>query len=91
MSRRNPIVGRRRPVKSGDRIIYVVPAGPPAEVLASYGSAQDAISAGLTLLAVALRPRGASPAPEAVARSGSTALSDKVKAIIVDDIFSSQG
>lgn len=55
MSVRNPIRGKRRPVKAGDRFTYAVPDGPPAEAIAAFlGDAQSAVTAGLTLLRLTL-------------------------------------
>lgn len=55
MSVRNPVTGKRRPCHPGDRLRYILPAGPPMAAIEAYGhDVQSAISAGLTLLALSM-------------------------------------
>lgn len=83
MSRRNPVRGRRRPVQPGDRVVYMLAPGPPAEAVAAYGGdVQAAITAGLTLLALALRGSIAPVGTPAPAQP-----SDTMAAVTLQDFF----
>lgn len=87
MGARNAVRRKRRPIQPGDRLLYQVPPGPPAEVLALYGNdAQGAITAALTLLALALRGALAAPgAPPPPAPA--PASPPKLAQVLAQDFF----
>lgn len=58
VSKRNARSGTKRPLEAGETCRYKIPSGPPIEMITAYGDAQSAITAGLTLLAIALKGSG---------------------------------
>lgn len=95
MSSRNPKTGRRTKVKPGDRVIFTLPAGPPAAAIDLYGGdVQAAVTAGLTLLAIVTTTAPGScsftlPAVTQPQPPDSTPAPDPLASIMTQSLFGS--
>lgn len=86
MSTRNPVTGKRRKVKPGDRVIYNLPPGPPAAAIEMFGGdVQAAITAALSLMV--LMPQGPVSQPSAISQPEPSSPSDPLQGVYTQNLF----